>query len=313
MKPIDYLTSAFAGTEKARREHAQALAQRPGIAAGVAELERLCPGDPAADADSPIFLLSAGWRSGSTLLQRLLMSDPRVLLWGEPFDECGPIQAMAATVKAFRPGWPPPDYYLSHHAGARPGDLADDWIANLFPAPQALRAGHRAFFDAAFAAPARQAGAQRWGIKEVRLSVEHARYLKWLYPNARFLFLYRNPLDAYVSYCRYGRNWYDVWPDRPVFTPQAFGAHWRALTEGFLREAQGLGAVIVRYEDLVKGDEALLQQIERQMDFRLDRAVLGNKVGSSERRGEKARVSGLERMLLRRAVAPVAQQLGYRW
>jgi hypothetical protein len=311
VKPIDYLTSAFAGTEKARREHAQALAQRPGIAAGVAELERLCPGDPAADADSPIFLLSAGWRSGSTLLQRLLMSDPRVLLWGEPFDECGPIQAMAATVQAFRPGWPPPDYYLSHHAGAKPGELADDWIANLFPAPEALRAGHRAFFDAAFAAPARQAGAQRWGIKEVRLSVEHARYLKWLYPNARFVFLYRNPLDAYVSYCRYGRNWYDVWPDRPVFTPTAFGRHWHRLTDGFLLGASSLDAVVVRYEDLASHKADLLDEVERRLGVAVNRSVLGNKIGSSERGGTHAAASVLERELLRRAVNPLAAELGY--
>ena len=37
--------------------------------------------------ESPIFLLAAGWRSGSTLLQRILVTDPSVLLWGEPFGE----------------------------------------------------------------------------------------------------------------------------------------------------------------------------------------------------------------------------------
>lgn len=312
MNPIEYLTSAFAGTRRARREHAQALQQPATVGSGLAELTPLAPPDPA-DAESPIFLLSAGWRSGSTLLQRLIMSDARVLLWGEPFDECGPVQALAATVRAFRPGWPPPDYYLSHHGGVRPAELADDWIANLFPAPDALRQGHRAFFEATFAAPARQAGALRWGIKEVRLTVEHAHYLKWLFPGAKFVFLYRNPLDAYVSYCRYGRNWYDVWPDKPVFTPTAFGRHWVTLTEGFLRRGQALDAVIVRYEDLVKGDDALLGRIERHLDLTLDRSVLGNKVGSSERGGEKARVSRLEKHLLRRAVASLAEELGYQW
>jgi hypothetical protein len=37
--------------------------------------------------ESPIFLLSTGWRSGSTLLQRILVTDPSVLLWGEPLGE----------------------------------------------------------------------------------------------------------------------------------------------------------------------------------------------------------------------------------
>ena len=68
------------------------------------QLQALCPppADPADDA--PIFLLSAGWRSGSTMLQRLLMSDPGVLIWGEPYDECGLVQALAGCAKAFRPG-----------------------------------------------------------------------------------------------------------------------------------------------------------------------------------------------------------------
>jgi hypothetical protein len=283
------------------------------VLSGVAELKGLCPDEPTADVGSPIFLLSAGWRSGSTLLQRLIMSDSRVLLWGEPFDECGVIQAMAATVRAFRSGWPPADYYLAHHANAKPGELADDWIANLFPAPADLRRGHRAFFEATFAEPARRAGASRWGIKEVRLTAEHAQYVKWLYPDARFLFLYRNPLDAYQSYCRYGRNWYDTWPGSPVFTPTAFGTHWRKLTESFLNEEQALGALLVRYEDLVKGPEDLLQRIEHYLDVRLDRSVLGKKVGSSERGGRQALVSRLEKSLLRRAVSPCAQNLGYRW
>src|SRR5215470_16856110 len=34
------------------------------------------------ESESPIFLLSIGWRSGSTLLQRDLVTDPRLLLWG---------------------------------------------------------------------------------------------------------------------------------------------------------------------------------------------------------------------------------------
>jgi len=313
VKLFEYLISAFAGTPLARSEHAKALASRPSVESGVAELKRLAPHLPANDPESPIFLLSAGWRSGSTLLQRLIMSDPRALLWGEPFDECGVIQAMAGTVKAFRSGWPPADYYLSHHRDAKPGELADDWIANLFPAAADLQRGHRAFFEATFAEPARRAGSPRWGIKEVRLTAGHAQYLAWLYPNARFLFLYRNPLDAYQSYCRYGRNWYDVWPDGPVFTPEAFGRHWRELTAGFLAAERSLDALVVRYEDLVSADEALLARIEKHLELKLDRSILGKKIGSSERDGTQAWVSRLEKRLLRQAVAPLASELGYRW
>ena len=308
MNLFAYLRSAFAGTPAARKLHRQALSLMPSITSGVSELRDVLKSDGEEDGESPIFLLSAGWRAGSTLLQRLIMSEPSVLLWGEPYDECGTIQALAHTLKAFRSGWPPKSYYFS---GSKPA--SEDWVANFFPMPGDLHRGHRAFFERAFAEPAKRAGAERWGIKEVRLNVEHAHYLRWVYPNAKFLLLYRNPLDAYQSYCRYGRSWYDTWPDKPVFTPTAFGRHWRTLAESFLKGERALGALVVRYEDLVNDSEKLLQRIEQYLNIRMDRSILGNKVGSSLRGGERAEVSALERALLRREVAPLAEELGYRW
>lgn len=306
---LHHLMGAFKGPAQARSAHHKALLQRPGILPGIEQLQALCPADDTNDHEEPIFLLSAGWRSGSTLLQRLIMSDSDVLVWGEPYDECGIIQALAETVKAFRPDWPPNEYYYD---GTPPGTLSGEWIANLFPSLQDMRKGHRALFDVMFSEPAKRAGASRWGIKEVRLDVEHSFYLRWLYPKARFVFLYRNPLDAYRSYCRYGRNWYNTFPDEPVFTPTAFGKHWRELMEGFLSEAKRLDALVIRYEDLVAG-RTPLEEIEAHLKIRIDRSVLRDKVGSSERGGEKAQINRLEKWLLKRAVSPVAEELGYKW
>jgi sulfotransferase family protein len=307
---LQSLISALHGPAQARAVHRQALARAPGIATGIEALRSACPATPTdSDDEEPIFLLSAGWRSGSTLLQRLIMSDSRILIWGEPYDECGMIQALAETMKAFRSNWPPAEYYYD---GTPPGQLSGNWIANLFPSLEDLRKGHRALFDTMFSAPARRAGASRWGIKEVRLGIEHGVYLRWLYPKARFVFLYRNPLDAYRSYSRYGRNWYDIFPDRPVFTPTAFGTHWRQLMEGFLKDAERLDALLLRYEDLIGGNPPL-DEIEAYLGIQVNRAVMGAKVGSSERGGEMASVTGLEKWLLRRAVSPAAQQLGYEW
>jgi hypothetical protein len=170
--------------------------------------------------------------------------------------------------------------------------------------------GHRALFDSMFADPAKRAGASRWGIKEVRLGIEHAYYLRWLYPKARFLFLYRNPLYAYRSYVGFGRDSYYTWPDRPVFTPTAFGSHWRQLMEGFLSDSDKVGGLLVRYEDINKGDN-LVRKIEDYLDIRIDRSLLNTKIGESG--DKKGSVGRLEKWLLRRAVSPIAQELGYRW
>lgn len=305
---LQMIQTALLGPAQARAQHRQALKSYAGIASGLTELERL-HSPPKDDPSAPIFLLSAGWRSGSTLMQRLIMSDKRVLIWGEPYDECGPIQALADTLKAFRLGWPPAEYYYD---GTPPEQLSGKWVANLFPAPNALWRAHRQFHDSLFDAPATASGATRWGIKEVRLGIEHARYLRWLYPNARFVLLVRDPLEAYRSYCRYGRSWYDTFPDKPVFTPTAFGAHWRRLIEGYLDGADPLGALLVRYEDLI-GANPPLAAIDAHLGIRTDHAVLSKKVGSSERGGEKVQVNRMERWLLKRAVGSVAAHLGYDW
>ncbi|MCL5059539.1 MAG: sulfotransferase [Candidatus Thermoplasmatota archaeon] len=305
---IRTIQTALKGPAQSRAQHRQLTRGYTGIGSGLATLEAACSA-PQDDTVAPIFLLSAGWRSGSTLLQRLVMSDRRVLIWGEPYDECGPIQAMADTLKAFRPGWPPAEYYYD---GTPPAQLTGSWVANLFPAPDALWRAHRAFHDTLFDAPATRAGAARWGIKEVRLGIEHARYLRWLYPRARFVLLYRHPLEAYRSYCRYGRSWYDLFPDRPVFTPTAFGTHWRRLMEGYIEGAESIGAMLLRYEDLI-GPTPPLAELDAYLGIQTDHAVLAKKVGSSERGGEKARVNALERWLLKRAAGPIAVRLGYDW
>lgn len=304
---LEYFSAALRGTAKARSAHQRALQHRPSVSTGVRVLQAKCPPSVADDNEEPIFLLSAGWRSGSTLLQRLIMSDSRVLIWGEPYDECGLIQALSDSMRAFRPGWPPQAYFYD---GTPPNQLSGEWIANLFPSLEDWRRGQRALFDTMFAEPARRAGADRWGIKEVRLNTDHCAYLQWLYPKARFVFLYRNPLDAYQSYCRYGRDWYDTFPDRPMFTPTSFGKHWRNLVESFIRDAEGLNALMVRYEDLVAGNMPL-ETIEKHLSISIDHSLLKTKIGSSERGGEQAYVSKLERWLLQRAVSPVAHQLNY--
>lgn len=307
MNIIDYVSSALIGTPEARLAHKKSLEAGASVTSGLARIAQLGVDAPAPDRETPIFILSAGWRAGSTLLQRLVMSDSRVLLWGEPYADCGAVQSLAATNVAFRSGWPPEDcYYL----GSPPEELSSKWVANLYPPINDWREGQRAYFQTLFAHPARRSGATRWGLKEVRLTAEHARYLKWLYPNAKFIFLYRNPLDSYISYVRHGRTWYDSWPDKPMFTPTKFGQHWVKLVRGFTECSSEVGGLVIKYEELTR-DESVLKAIESHLDITVNRSLLDKKVGTSDRDGSRAWISRLERWLLIRSVRPLARQVGY--
>jgi hypothetical protein len=74
---------AWAKLEKVSEPNVQQLAK----SIAVLEAYAAHPIDAEKEAEAPIFLLSTGWRAGSTLLQRILVTDPRLLLWGEPMGE----------------------------------------------------------------------------------------------------------------------------------------------------------------------------------------------------------------------------------
>lgn len=234
-----------------RLEHQRHVATIPSVGQAIATLRARWPElDQQASDDDPVFILSAGWRSGSTLLQRLVMSDPRILMWGESYANSDYLGSLSHSLRIFRADYPVDEWFVEHGLSADGGELSEQWIANMYPEPKDLIASHRALFSRLYAEPARRYGYTRWGLKEVRYGIEHARYLRFLYPRSKFLLLYRNPYHAWRSY-RIWRNWYYRWPDQPIYTAQAFGALWRELVEGYLAGCEEVGGMLVKYEDLV--------------------------------------------------------------
>jgi hypothetical protein len=228
--------------------------------------------EPLPAAGEPIFLLAAGWRSGSTLLQRLAVSSGEALVWGEPYGRAGIIPALTQTALTFGPDWPQAAALAGDVTGV---DLSAQWIANLYPEARSVRSAYRALLDELLRTPAERRGFGRFGLKEVRLSGVDAAWLEWLYPDARFVFLVRDPWDAWSS--MKGSTWYWRWPDQPVSTATAFARVWTALGTTF-RQWPGGNGMLLRYEDLT-APELDLERLRAHLRLsRIERSVRATKI-----------------------------------
>lgn len=216
----------------------------------------------------PIFLFSSSWRSGSTLLQRFITATGEVLVWGETG---GALNAIADAVA----GW---DQITADSSRRFPGGVggkgeaayrkfiaapqsehASLWIANLSPPHEVILAGLRGLFDTLYSQRAQDLGYPRYGFKETRCDLDTARQLQTLFPDARFVFLVRNPIDVILSIKR--RNWMG----RPAghATLKYYAEHWRTRSMQFRQADFGL---TLRYEDFT-ADPALQDRVLDYLDI----------------------------------------------
>lgn len=116
-------------------------------------------------------------------------------------------------------------------------------------------------------------------MKEVRFGLEEAVFLHWLFPNAKFLMIYRDVEDAFRSYKSFSpaMNWYAKWPSRPAFTPFAFARHRQHILAQFPAIAKQTGGKIISYEDLTRGTTDV-DEIARYCGIKIDPEILNNRV-----------------------------------
>lgn len=238
------------------------------------------------DSERPIFILASGFRSGSTLVQRLVMSG-EVLMWGEPFMETGWLFGLTSSLMHL-PG-------RVHGRGnvdrkLQQGPLKDQWVANLHPGLEQLRHAHRAMIRTLLADPAKVIGHSSWGAKFVRLDGNFAHYLRWLFPNCRIIVCVRNPIESFLSYRNYIQNYaadprktgWAVTPNWRVNSAERFFALVHHLM-GSLMAAQSenpQSMLLLRYEDVTEKASAVSALGDR-LQLRLDRSVLERRLGGA--------------------------------
>jgi len=257
--------------------------------------------------ESPIFLLATGWRSGSTLLQRILVTDPSVLLWGEPLGEMAMLSEMAAMVARLST-FPDLDKLCAADEAAF-ASLPTSWIATLYPPGQDFRLSLRALLTQWLGEPARRRGFRRWGLKEVRLGAAEATLLHWLYPKAKFVLLSRNPYDCYRSLADSG--WHHLYQSRPeirIDSAAGLARHWNRIALSWSQLPPTFPAFRIRYEDLI-GGRVDFRRLESWLGVEIREDVaLSVKVGSTARR---RRVGWCEHLIISREAKEGMRSLGY--
>jgi len=201
---------------------------------------------PAAKAPGPKLLFLVGmWRSGTSLLQTLLNQHPQVALMyeAEPLDLWPRRRVLLGSS-----GWPQRLEFFNqtisrhrldpaHLAWARPGRAA---ALELYRQYAARR------------------GAQVQGEKA---PAYHRRlpFLARLFPEARFLIVWRDPLACCRSAARAGTQ-NRFFAQRGMMTRILFGSEALALGVEWLRKRQRLVHEVI-YEELVKDTEADLRKV----------------------------------------------------
>ncbi|MDG1360206.1 MAG: sulfotransferase [Phycisphaerales bacterium] len=225
-------------------------------------------GNPPADA-FPIFLLGSG-RSGTTLLQKILNSADDVMIWGE---HGGFLKKVA-------------NAYFHHTESAKVAgaifgknrvaknpnldfnrlkltDIDYCWM-NWYGRREAT-ANFAGLIESFFHPPTMTK--RHWGFKEIRYGGDDRtiEMLAELFPNARFVFIARNPVDVIASQAAMG------WEPKTVLR-----TGWKQLAETWAAQNRGLlefqranedRTRFVRFESMISKDSGEVEGLFEWLGF----------------------------------------------
>ena len=203
--------------------------------------------------DRPVFVLGCTYRTGSTFLQRLIISSGEVFVWGENMGIIDDLRGVVAKLSSWRT--------LSQgQSDDFCGNRTRAWIANLNPeVPDAALIATRMFLSSYYREATRELGFSRWGFKEVRYGADCARFLLELYPRARVILLVRRPRDVLASMVT--SAWYSH-----VGGAAGVLQAWRTGVKGFV-DVRDERALLVRLEDFAHAPARSLRRLGDHLEI----------------------------------------------
>lgn len=192
----------------------------------------------------PVFVLCAG-RSGSTLLRFLLDSHPALT--------CPPETRIPWLCTQLSQGW-------AVIEAASLGEVSPGGEPRF---PEPVLDGLRRSFDPMIDSVLERSGKRRFCDKSLGAAL-HSRLLRAVWPRARFISLYRHPMDVIgsgIEAAPWGLNGYGFEPyvaASPGNSVAALGNYWADYTAAIIEaeQAHGDACLRLRYEDLVADPEA---------------------------------------------------------
>ena len=225
---------------------------------------------------APVFIFSASWRTGSTLLQRLLNTTDELLIWGEPQFLIPARRMFDLATQSFSEA-----QWMRDQAEEEP--LHQMWAPTICPDPAGIVPAFQGLFDQLYCHPSLAQGYVRWGFKEVRnFGIENAVFFRSIFPDAKIVFHYRHPFDAYASLKR--TDFYKSFEDAPFQPVQIWAKNYAGFKS---RLAADLDAFVISHEEVVSAipsQNPRLQQLFDYVDIEMTSTcdeVLGNKLGGT--------------------------------
>ncbi|OYV86357.1 MAG: hypothetical protein B7Z73_11895, partial [Planctomycetia bacterium 21-64-5] len=239
--------------------------------------------------DSPVFILAAGRASGERELQRRLART----MEDEPALDATVISAMSHQLLRAASYWD-----KGPAAEASPSARGVETLRGLVRAQAAFLRG-----------VSRAAGGEgrpsAWGMTSTDITGDHALYLRLLFPRARFIFLHRNPIDAFAAALRSTRNPAAA-DGRDLSWAAGFAEQWCRLVASFELWHKEVDGILVGYEQAMAASPG---QIEAYLGERLSPPVSAPEPENGANSAAQLRADEVK--LLVERTGEMAARLGY--